>query len=168
MSGLPPPASPASGFPGPPAPERKVRRVRISTRLPIALRQRLTKHCAASGLSERAVIEQALDLLLDKTSERELVLHRLDRIDESLARGRQDVELLSFVLGGYIQLWLLVHRSEVAVARDSPEWQLARRQYENFTRVLAKRFFREGERFIDALPPELVEEGEAPVDANVR
>jgi len=161
MSGLPPSAGLPVGLTTPPAAERKVRRVRVSTRLPVALRGRLTQYCAASGLSERAVIEQALGLLLDRTSERELALRRLDRIDDSLARGRRDVELLSFVLGGYLQLWLLVHRSEVAVARDSPEWQLARRHYQSFTRLLAKRFFREGERFVDELPPELVEEGEA-------
>jgi len=46
----------------------KIRRVRVSTRLSVALRDRLSKHCAASGLSERAVIEDALRQHLDGTS----------------------------------------------------------------------------------------------------
>ncbi len=47
----------------------KVRRVRVSTRLTVALRDRLSKYSAASGLSERAVLEDALRQYLDGTSD---------------------------------------------------------------------------------------------------
>ncbi len=36
----------------------KVRRVRVGTRLSLELRNRLTKYCAASGISERTISER--------------------------------------------------------------------------------------------------------------
>ena len=48
----------------------KVRRVRVGTRLSVELRARLTKYCAASGISERTIIEDALRKYLDATDDR--------------------------------------------------------------------------------------------------
>ena len=45
----------------------KVRRVRVCARLSVELRDKLAKYCAASGISERTVIEDALQKHLDGT-----------------------------------------------------------------------------------------------------
>ena len=87
----------------------KVRRVRIGTRISVELRNRLSKYCAASGLSERTVIEDALRKYLDATDDTTLLLRRFDRVDRALARERRDVELLSATFGQYMQSWFAAH-----------------------------------------------------------
>ena len=67
----------------------KVRRVRVSARLSVELRARLTKYCAASGISERTVIEDAVRKHLDSTDDTALVLRRFDRVERALARGER-------------------------------------------------------------------------------
>jgi predicted DNA-binding protein len=59
----------------------KVRRVRVGTRLSVELRARLTKYCAASGISERTIIEDALRKYLDATDDTALLLRRFDRVE---------------------------------------------------------------------------------------
>jgi hypothetical protein len=87
----------------------KVRRVRVGTRLSVELRARLTKYCAASGISERTIIEDALRKHLDSKDETTLFLRRLDRIERALARDHRDLELLSEAFGRYIRLWFTAH-----------------------------------------------------------
>ncbi len=128
----------------------KVRRVRVSTRLTVALRDRLSKHCAASGLSERAVIEEALRQYLDGTSDGALILRRLDRLDQAMARDHHDLELLSEAFGIYLRQWFArtpgVPEGAKPVARQAAEGQ-----WKQFVAHLADRFS-DGHRFTDGLP----------------
>ena len=87
----------------------KVRRVRVGTRLSLELRNRLTKYCAASGISERTIIEDALRKYLEGTDDSALVLRRFDRLEHALAKDHRDMELLSEAFGRYMRLWLAAH-----------------------------------------------------------
>jgi hypothetical protein len=71
----------------------KVRRVRVGTRLSLELRARLTKYCAASGISERTIIEDALRKYFDAADDTQLLLRRFDRVERALAHDHRDLEL---------------------------------------------------------------------------
>jgi hypothetical protein len=131
----------------------KVRRVRVCTRLPVPLRDRLTKYCAASGLSERSVIENALQQYLVGSSDKELLLRRFDRVDEALARDRHHLELLSEAFGRYLRVWFAAHSPTEAgkpAARKAAE-----ADYKRFVQDLGKEFSK-GHRFVHDLPPEMI------------
>ena len=64
----------------------KVRGIRMGTRLRPDLRVRLARYSAASGLSERIVIEEALTKHFDGSDDGALLLRRFDRVDEAQAR----------------------------------------------------------------------------------
>ena len=128
----------------------KVRRVRVSTRLTVALRDRLSKHCATSGLSERAVIEEALRQYLDGTSDGALILRRLDRLDQAMARDHHDLELLSEAFGIYLRQWFGRTPGVPEGAKPAAR-QAAEGQWKQFVAHLADRFS-DGHRFTDGLP----------------
>ena len=83
----------------------KVRRVRVCVRLSVELRAKLAKYCAASGISERTVIEDALQKHLGNESDTALLLRRFDRVERDMARDHRDLELLSEAFGRYMRLW---------------------------------------------------------------
>jgi hypothetical protein len=129
----------------------KVRRVRVSTRLSTPLRERLIKHCAASGLSERAVIEDAVRQYLDGSGDRTTFLKRLDRIDEAMARDHHDLELFSAAFGFYLRQWFAAHKP----LEPEPGQPATRRpgelSYKRFLEHLGEQFLG-GHRFMDDLP----------------
>jgi hypothetical protein len=131
----------------------KVRRVRVSTRLAVPLRDRLTQHCAVSGLSERAVIEDALRQYLDGTGDRTLFLKRFDRLDKEAARGRRDVELLSEAFGIYLRQWFAAHTPTVAEGGKPGVRASADAAFTRFAQHVGERFSG-GHRFLDDLPME--------------
>jgi hypothetical protein len=129
----------------------------MGTRLRPDLRARLARYSAASGLSERVVIEEALTKHFEGSDDQAVILRRIDRVDEALARGARDVELLSAAFGRYLRLWFLAHAP--ATPESSPK--AAQIQYRRFTRDLADHFSN-GRRFSDDLQDEGV------VDAELR
>jgi hypothetical protein len=129
----------------------KVRRVRISTRLSVPLRIRLAKHCAASGISERTIIEDAVAKYLDDAGNTALLLRRLDRIEQALAGGHRDVEILSEAFGRYMRLWFMAHVPDASQGNRSAALASAEKAYLWFARQLAERLS-EGHRFVDDLP----------------
>ena len=131
----------------------KVRRVRVGTRLSLELRNRLTKYCAASGISERTVIEDALRNYLDGTDDSALVLRRFDRMEHGLARNHRDLELLSEAFGRYMRLWFAAHVPSTAEAGMAATRGAAEAAYKRFAQHLGAQFA-QGHRFIDDLPVE--------------
>jgi hypothetical protein len=131
----------------------KVRRVRISTRLSVPLRIRLAKHCAASGISERTIIEDAVAKYLDDAGNTALLLRRLDRIEQALADGHRDVEILSEAFGRYMRLWFTAHVPDASQGKGFAAVASAEKAYAWFARQLAARLS-EGHRFVDDLPDE--------------
>jgi predicted DNA-binding protein len=131
----------------------KVRRVRVGTRLSLELRNRLTKYCAASGISERTIIEDALRKYLDGTDDSALVLRRFDRLEHALAKDHRDVELLSEAFGRYMRLWLAAHAPSTAEAGMAATRSAAEARYKQFAQHLGAHFS-QGHRFIHDLPVE--------------
>jgi hypothetical protein len=143
----------------------KIRRVRVCTRLPVPLRDRLTKYCAASGLSERSVIENALQQYLVGSTDKDLLLRRFDRVDQALGRERHHLELLSEAFGRYLRVWFGAHAPPPEAGKPAAR-KAAEAEYKQFIEHLGKEFAR-GHRFLQDLPPQTVEEDEepAPTDA---
>ena len=126
----------------------KVRRVRISARISVSVRDRLTKYCAASGISERSLIENALRQYLEGSSDSALMLRRLDRLSVALSRDHRELELLSEAFGLYMRAWFLAHSPSVA---DSKILRAGEGAYKAFAQHLGERFSA-GHRFVDDLP----------------
>ena len=87
--------------------------VRIGTRMRLDLRQRLAGFCAASGLTESAVISSGVEQYLVGTSDLALLLRRLDRFDRALARMHRDEQLFMQAFGVFVRLWF-AHTPPVA------------------------------------------------------
>jgi hypothetical protein len=139
--------------------------VRIYTRLSHALRKHLLAYCAATGRSERAVIEDAVERYLANPAKDPSTSGPLDRLvqaidDDRRLRERQhrDLELLSEAFGRFLRLWMIVHASTFTQA-DTPEGaQTVSRQratgetlYKRVAAVVADHFLR-GHRFIHDFP----------------
>jgi hypothetical protein len=131
----------------------KVRRVRISTRLSVELRAQLTKYCAASGISERTVIEDALSKHLHNDDNTALIVRRLDKIDRELAHARRDLELLSEAFGRYMRLWFMAHAPNAAEAGRAAARGGGETRYRQFAQHLGAQF-KQGHRFVDDVPVE--------------
>jgi hypothetical protein len=144
----------------------KIRRVRVCTRLPIPLRDRLTKYCAASGLSERSVIENALQQYLVGSSDKDLLLRRLDRVDQALGRERHHLELLSEAFGRYLKVWFAAHSPPPEAAKPAAR-KAAEADYKHFVEHLGREFAR-GHRFLQDLLPVAEDEEPFPIDPHTR
>jgi hypothetical protein len=127
----------------------KVRRVRVSARISVSVRDRLTKYCAASGISERAVVETALRQYLEGSSDSALILRRLDRLQVLVGRDHRDLELLSEAFGLYMRAWFLAHSP--SVAENSKTMRAGEGACKIFAQHLGERFSA-GHRFVDDLP----------------
>ena len=134
----------------------KVRRVRVGTRLSLELRNRLTKYCAASGISERTIIEDALRKYLDGTDDSALVLRRFDRMERALARDHRALELLSEAFGRYMRMWFATQTPSVAEGGMAATRGGAEARYKQFAQHLGVQFA-QGHRFTDDLPVDAVE-----------
>jgi len=134
----------------------KVRGIRMGTRLRPDLRSRLARYSAASGISERVVIEEALTKHFEGSDDGALLLRRFDRVDEAQARDRRELELLSEAFGRYLRLWFLAH----APATEAGALNAAEGRYQWFARHMGAHFSK-GHRFSDDFPVEaaVVEEG---------
>jgi hypothetical protein len=143
----------------------KARRVRVYTRLRHALRQRLLAYCAATGRSERAVIEDAVDRYLEDPSKGASTSGPIERLAQSLdddrrqrERQHREFELLSETFGRYLRLWLIAHASTITHAA-TPEGDEAlsrqratgERLYSRLVATVAEQF-RRGHRFVHDLP----------------
>jgi hypothetical protein len=128
----------------------KVRRVRVCARLSVELRAKLAKYCAASGISERTVIEDALQKHLDSKSDTELLLRRFDQLKREMARDHRDLELLSEAFGRYMRLWFTAHAPSAAEPAKGAAGEVPYRQ---FAQHLGAQF-KQGHRFVNDLPVE--------------
>ena len=144
----------------------KVRRVRIYTRFSHALRKHLLAYCAATGRSERAVIEDAVARYLANPAKDPSTSGPLDRLaqaidDDRRLRERQhrDLEILSETFGRFLRLWTMVHAPTFAHAATHPKpprrCRAPRRRGSRFYRRFAgnvAEHFRRGHRFVHDLP----------------
>src|SRR5271166_4135119 len=99
----------------------KVRRVRIYTRLTHALRKHLLAFSAATGRSERAVIEEAVARYLANPGKDPATSGPLDRLAQAIDEDRRvrerqhrDVEILSEAFGQFLRVWAIAHAPTLA------------------------------------------------------
>jgi hypothetical protein len=129
----------------------KVRRVRVCARLSVELRAKLAKYYAASGISERTVIEDALQKHLDGKSDTELLLRRFDQVKHDMARDHRDLELLSEAFGRYMRLWFAAHAPSAGEAGKAAARAAGEVPYKQFAQHLGAQF-KQGHRFVDDVP----------------
>jgi hypothetical protein len=139
--------------------------VRIYTRLSHALRKNLLAYCAATGRSERAVIEDAVARYLGNPAKDPSTSGPLDRLaqaidDDRRLRERQhrDLEILSEAFGRFVQAWTFVHGATFkdpatpeAAAVVSKQQAAGEALYKRFVGKVAGQFLR-GHRFVHDLP----------------
>ena len=131
----------------------KVRRVRVSARLSVQLREKLARYCAASGISERTVIEDALQKHLGNESDTELLVRRLDQVKRDVAHNQRDLELLSEAFGRYMRLWFMAHLPSAGEAGKAAARAAGEASYRQFAQHLGTQF-KQGHRFVNDLPVE--------------
>jgi hypothetical protein len=143
----------------------KARRVRVYTRLSHALRKHLLAYCAATGRSERAVIEDSVARYLANPAKDPSTSGPLDRLvqaidDDRRLRERQhrDLELLSEAFGRFLRLWTIVHAPtfKQPATPDAAETLSQQRAagealYKRLAANVADHFLR-GHRFVHDLP----------------
>jgi hypothetical protein len=79
---------------------------RIYPRVAPTLAQRLAKHAAASGISETAVVEAALEQYLDGApTDTALIMARLDRLGRAQERSQRDQTLHAEAFIAYVNMW---------------------------------------------------------------
>jgi hypothetical protein len=124
---------------------------RIQPYIAREVRQRLARHCAGLGLTESAVVNEALTQYLDGTSDATLWMRRQDLLDRRVQRLARDVEILSQTVGMFLRVWFAHTPALRKEAR-----QAASQSGEQRYRLLLERVgeqFTGGKRFTDDLPP---------------
>jgi hypothetical protein len=135
-------------------PKTKTRRVRVYTRLPATLRDRVSSYCAASKISERAVFEAAVEQYLNGASDMTLVLKHLDRLDRADDRMHQGVQLLTASFAVFVRLWF-AHNPSLREEAQPAAREDAESRYQAFKDYVAQEFTG-GSRFLNELPSEAI------------
>ena len=124
---------------------------RIYPRIAPALAQRLTKHAAASGIWETAIVEAALELYLDRTSDTTLLMRRLDRLGRAQERSQRDQELHAEAFAAFVRMWSL--RRPHSSGRRRTALASAEARFRQFLQYVAQQISKGG-GFFDQLPRE--------------
>jgi hypothetical protein len=139
--------------------------VRIYTRLTHALRKHLLAYSAATGRSERAVIEDAVARYLAHPAKDPSTSGPLDRLAQAIDEDRRvrerqhrDVEILSEAFGQFVRVWAIAHAPMLAPPATPEAAALLTKHratgeefFERLMTSVADRF-RRGHRFIQDLP----------------
>lgn len=137
-------------------------RVRLLPYVPAELGERVVSVCASSGVTESAVVEAALRQYLDGTSDRTLLLRRLDRLGRAVERDHRDLELLTETFAVFMRLWF-AHTPSIPEDGKHAARMTAESRYRQFVQHVAEQFSG-GRRFLDDLPHEALAD-EADLDA---
>jgi len=129
-------------------------RVRLLPYVPEELAERVANVCSSSGVTESAFVEGALRQYLDGTSDKALVLRRLDRLGRAVARDHRDLELLSEAFAVFVRMWF-AHAPRIREEAKREARELAEVRYKQFVAHVAEEFSG-GRRFLEDLPRELV------------
>ena len=140
-------------------PKTKIRSVRVWTILPATLRDRLSSFSAASNITERAVLAEALEQYLDRTADLTLVLRKLERLGRDAERVHREVEMLSAAFSVFVRIWF-AHLPPMAEQEKAAARSEAEDRYRDFVDYVVEEF-NGGRRFLDDLPRESVADDRA-------
>jgi hypothetical protein len=115
--------------------------------------------CGAAGITESAVVQDALHQYLDRTSDAALILSRLALLARAEERTKRDVEILTEAFGIWVKVWF-AHTPKISVEGRLLARRSADGRYAQFVEHVSRRLSG-GHRFIDDLPKEpIADEGE--------
>lgn len=101
------------------------------------VRKRLALYASKKGTSYSSVVEAALVQYLDgDTTDRALILRRLDRIGRDLALLERDLDVFSHAFGLFLQVWF-AHTPAIDEGMKRSAEQNARQRYSRFLDHLA-------------------------------
>jgi hypothetical protein len=133
--------------------------VRLQSYVEPDLGQRIDRFCAASGVSQSALIKSSVRQYLDGTSDATLVLRRLDRLGRVLELCHRDLQLLAEGFAVFVRIWL-AHTPNIPEDQKRAARMAAESRYKQFVEHVVQQFSG-GRRFVDHLPHESVaEDGE--------
>jgi len=133
--------------------------VRLQSYVEPAMAERVDQYCAATGLSESALIKSSLTKYLDGTNDATLLLRRMDRLGRARERDHRDLEFLSEAFSVFVRLWFAHTPSLPEDAKRSARIN-ADSRYKQFVEHVVQQFSG-ARRFLDDLPQEsLADEAE--------
>lgn len=138
------------------------RKVRLLPYVPAELAECLASLCAATNVTESAVVEGALRQYLDGTSDKMLILRRLDRLGRAVERDHRDLQLLCEAFAVYMRVWF-AHTPRMPEDGKRSARMDAESRYKQFVEHVSQQFSG-GRRFLDDLPHEVVAD-DAELDA---
>jgi hypothetical protein len=116
------------------------------------LRKRLRTYAAKRGATESSIVESALLQYLDAdTTDRALLLRRLDRVSRGLAALQRDFDLVSQSFGVFIQIWF-AHTPRIPDDAKPGAEQTALQRYGQFLDHVAAQIMK-GQRFAREIAP---------------
>jgi hypothetical protein len=127
-------------------------RVRIQPYILAELGERVDDVCASRGVTESAIVEAALRQYLDGTSDKTLLLRRLDRLGRAVERDHRDLEILTETFAVFMRLWF-AHTPTIPEDAKQAARMTAEARYRQFVKHVAEQFSG-GRRFLDDLPRE--------------
>jgi hypothetical protein len=120
-----------------------------------SLGQRLAETCAARGVTESAVVEEALEQYLGGANDLKLVMQRLDRLSGEMRHQKRDLELLSEAFAASLK-FSFAHTRPVPEESRMAALALADALYKQFVVHIVQQYS-SGARFLDALRCDQVE-----------
>jgi hypothetical protein len=117
---------------------RRAPRTQIHPRLTAELGARLRDFANGKGVTQGAVIQDALATYFDGGNDRAAVLARLDRQSQALARLRKDFYVLGEAFGVFVQIWF-AHAPRIQDAERAGAERAALSRFEQFAEHVAAR-----------------------------
>jgi hypothetical protein len=128
--------------------------VRLQSYVEPELAQRIDRFCAASGVSESALVKSSVRQYLDGTSDMTLVLRRLDRLGRALEQAHRDLQLLAEGFAVFVRIWF-AHMPAIPEDQRRAARASAESRYKQFVEHVVQQFSG-GQRFIDDVPHESI------------
>jgi hypothetical protein len=130
------------------------KRVRVQTYVDQEVAEQIGRRVQMMGTTESGIVRSSIREFLDETSDKTLILRRLDRLGHGVERLHRDVEFLSEALGVFVQAWFS-HTAPLPPERERAARASGEARYRQFMDIVVQRFTG-GARFLDDLPKEVL------------
>jgi hypothetical protein len=127
-------------------------RTRVHVRLSAQTRKLLKEHAVARGISERAVLEAALNEHFHDVGDSTLVMRRLDRLGRAIGRLQRDNEISMEALMIFVKFWF-AHTPAIEDENKRAAQGRAEARYKQFVAYVNDLLAR-GHRAFDDFPRE--------------
>ena len=112
--------------------------------------ERFKAYTAATGATDRAVMNAALEQYLDRSSDTELIYRRLDKISRGVRRAHRQTETVAEFLALFVHIWF-AHTASVSPEQQKAAKQSADKRYEDMLEYLRKRLTGSKRLLVDLL-----------------